>query len=122
MESEYTYSCLLADRGIPLSLINPGSTEVALYFDDALMALEMHKKNKTIILGGDVLIEKGGELMYVYQLWGNEYIYLNWYFKPNQNNLSDCYMASHEAALKNLCEIKKISDQFKTTCLIVFVI
>lgn len=122
MEISYIYEDFIRDKGISLSLINLGSNEFALYFDDAMSALELLKKEKAIILGGDVLVDNNEELMYAYQQWGGEYTYLNWYFECNNNDLIQCYLESYNWAKEKLNEIKRISDQFKAICLIVFVV
>lgn len=122
MEISCIYEDFIRDKGISLSLINPSSNEFALYFDDAMSALELLKKEKVIILGGDVLVDNNEELMYAYQQWGGEYAYLNWYFECNNNDLIQCYLESYNWAKEKLNEIKRISDEFKAICLIVFVV
>ncbi|WP_284119377.1 hypothetical protein [Acinetobacter seifertii] len=120
MEIINKYNDLIENKGISLSLINSGSDEFALYFNDAINSLELLENEKAIIFGGDVLIEEDGELMYAYQQWGGEYIYLNWYFECK--DISRCYLESYNYAKERLNEIKRISDQFRSTCLIVFVV
>ncbi|EOE6710127.1 hypothetical protein ACKSBH_002577 [Acinetobacter baumannii] len=122
MEINSTYSEFIKDKGVSLSLINPGSNEFALYFDDTMSALELLKIEKAIILGGDVLVDKNDELMYAYQQWGGEYAYLNWYFECNNNDLTQCYLESYNWTKEKLNEIKRIIDQFKAISLIVFVV
>jgi hypothetical protein len=71
---------LLATKGVSLAEINPGSTEFALKANDALVAVKVAEDHKLPILGEDILaIKDGVELAYAYQLWGNEYQYLEWY-------------------------------------------
>jgi len=114
------YNDLIENKGVSLSLINSGSDEFALYFNDAINSLELLKNEKAIIFGGDVLIEEDGELMYAISTMGGEYIYLNWYFECK--DISRCYLESYNYAKERLNEIKRISDQFRSTCLIVFVV
>ena len=67
------------ENGIPLSSINPGSNEIALEYENALLAIEILKDNKVAILGGDILTFKTNVLIYAYRLWGDQYQYLNWH-------------------------------------------
>ncbi|MGC4059178.1 MAG: Imm40 family immunity protein [Chitinophagaceae bacterium] len=76
---ENSYLSFVKLNGRQLSEINPGSDEIALGVDNALKALELLKENQIAVLGGDILTEENGELIYAYQLWGEEYQYLNWY-------------------------------------------
>lgn len=92
MENTLSYLNFLKEKGRPLSEINPGSDEIALAVDDALQAIELLKDNQTAILGGGILSEDSGELIYAYQLWGEEYHYLNWYCDRIDNEREDDYL------------------------------
>jgi hypothetical protein len=63
------YKSILGSRGHQLSVINPGSSEVALDRPSALEAIEALSGSAVAILGGDVLTEDGGSLRYVYATW-----------------------------------------------------
>jgi len=63
------YMNFLKERGRSLSEINPGSDEVALNIDDALQAIEFLKESQLPILGGDILSDESGKLVYTYENW-----------------------------------------------------
>ena len=118
-----SYLKLLREKGRPLSEINPGSDEMALTLEDALLALEKLKDSQTAILGGDVLTEESGRLIYAYQLWGDEYIYLNWYCEriPNEGQI-DYSERSYFTAKESILNARKVSVNFNKKCYIVLVI
>jgi hypothetical protein len=123
MKNISIYLDFLKEKGKPLSEINPGSDEIALTIDDALQALELLKDSKVTILGGDILSEEKNELVYAYQLWGDEYIYLNWYCDRMKNEseedyLSRCYTTANEC----IANASKTAEQIKKKCYVVFVI
>ena len=66
------YTSILESKGKLLSLINPGSSEVALTSADALEAIEALRGSRVAILGGDVLTEENGSLRYVYANWHSD--------------------------------------------------
>jgi hypothetical protein len=70
------YFDFLRTNGFPLSTINPGSNEFALEYKNALLAIEMLKETGKVILGGDILSRKDGRLIYIIDLWGDDYYYL----------------------------------------------
>jgi hypothetical protein len=108
--------------GLPLSTINPGSTEFALEYKDALDGLEILKKCDVAILGGDILTLKSGKLIYVYQLWGDEYHYLNWYcLKMKKESEQEYFFRSCLVAREAIENAHKIALKFGDPCYIVFV-
>ena len=116
------YLEFLKEKGKPLSEINPGSDEIALTVSDALHALELLRDTQTGILGGDILSEKNNELTYAYQLWGDEYIYLNWCCDRNGNeNNADYLQRSYVLAREGIINASKIAEQLNSKCYIVFV-
>jgi Immunity protein 40 len=108
--------------GFPLSTINPGSNEFALEYKDALLGLEILKKFGVAILGGDILTMKSGELIYSYQVWGDEYHYLNWHCDKIKNESEQQYLfRSFTIARESLENANKIAHKFDNPCYIVFV-
>lgn len=69
MEEMYNYFNFVKKNGRPLSEINPGSDELGLKINDALKAIELLRSEKTAILGGDVLSDEMGSLVYTYENW-----------------------------------------------------
>jgi hypothetical protein len=63
------YNRILFHEGLPLSQINPGSTEYALSADAALRAIGALEGTAIAILGGDVLTENDGKLAYTESNW-----------------------------------------------------
>lgn len=122
MENTLSYLNFIKEKGRPLSEINPGSGEIALAVDDALQAIELLKENQTAILGGDILSEDSGELVYAYQLWGEEYHYLNWYFDRIDNESKDDYLKrSYILAKEGIANAHTTAERLKNKCYIVFV-
>ena len=123
MKSISSYLDFLKEKGKPLSEINPGSDEVALTVSDSLQALELLKDSQTTILGGDILSEENNELIYAYQLWGDEYQYLNWYCDSVDNESNEDYRKrSYVLAREGITNAKAIAEKLQKKCYIVFVI
>nr|WP_260562332.1 hypothetical protein [Algoriella xinjiangensis] len=95
---------------------------MALNVNDALQALELAKYDKILILGGDILSERNGSLIYAYQLWGDEFQYLNWYCDKLKNENNENYLKrSLNVAKEAIINAKIISEQLNKKCLIVFI-
>lgn len=122
MRSISTYLNFLREKGRELSEINPGSDEIALTVEDALQALELIKDSEEIILGGDILSEDNNELIYAYQLWGEEYHVLNWCCdKTNNESKEDYLKRSYDIAKESITNANKIAQKLKRKCYILFV-
>lgn len=123
MKSISTYLNFLQKKGRPLSEINPGSDETALAVNDALQALDLLEHNQMTILGGDILSEENNELAYAYQVWGDEYQYLNWYCDRVDNESKDDYAKrSYVLARESIANANATAEKLKKKCYIVFVI
>ena len=121
-QSMNSYFNFIKEKGKPLSEINPGSDELALTVSDALQALDLLRDSQTVVLGGDVLSEKNEELIYAYQLWGDEHQYLNWYCDRIDNESKASYLQrSYELAREGITNANKTAEQLKKKCYIVFV-
>lgn len=122
MENTLSYLDFIKEKGRPVSEINPGSDEIALAVDDALQAIELLKDNQKAILGGDILSEDNGELIYAYQLWGEEYHYLNWYCDREDNESKDNYAKrSYILAKEGIANAHATAEKLQKKCYIVFV-
>ena len=122
MRSISIYLNFLREKGRILSEINPGSDEIALTVEDALQALELIKDSKEIILGGDILSEDNNELIYAYQLWGEEYHVLNWCCYRTSNESKDAYLKkSYDIAKESITNANEIAGKLKRKCFIVLV-
>lgn len=123
MNQSSDYTSFLKENGKPLSEINPGSNEFALTVSDALHALELLKESQTVILGGDVLSEENGRLVYAYQLWGEQYIYLNWFCDKHdiESQIEYC-MRSYEVAKESIYKTIDVSKQLEMVSYIVLVV
>lgn len=120
MKNVSAYIDFLKEKGKKLSEINPGSDEVALTVNDALQALELIRESKLIILGGDILSEEKGELIYAYQLWGEEYHVLNWYLTSKDYEEKN-YSKSYDLARESITNARATAEKLKKKCYIVFV-
>ena len=122
MKKKSNYLIFLEKKGISLSIINPGSEEKALLIEDSLQVINLLKDEKIAILGGDILSEINGKLIYAYQLWGSEYISLNWYCDEIPNENRDTYLnRSYEIAKKTIIEVNAIADNLNKKCYVVLV-
>lgn len=122
MRNISNYLDFLKEKGKPLSQINPGSDEIALTINDAIQALELLVDTQIIILGGDILSEENNELVYAYQLWGEEYQYLNWYCdKKDNESEADYLQRSYVLAREGIANANKTAEKLKKKCYIVFV-
>jgi len=110
------------ENGIPLSSINPGSNEIALEYENALLAIEILKDNKVAILGGDILTFETNVLIYAYRLWGDQYQYLNWYCDRNKDEEENEYLArSYSVAIFSINNANEISKRYGNKCYVVIV-
>jgi hypothetical protein len=117
------YYDLLEEVGRPLSAINPGSNERALPCAMALGGIEILSNLEIPILGGDILTEQSGELMYAAQSWGSKYVSLDWYCKrQNGEDLLDYIRRSHSLAISSIRHANEIALDFKQKCFVVLVI
>ena len=122
MKKKSNYLIFLEKKGISLSIINPGSEEKALLIEDSLQVINLLKDEKIAILGGDILSEINGKLIYAYQLWGSEYISLNWYCDEIPNENRDTYLnRSYEIAKKTIIEVNAIADNLNKKCYVALV-
>jgi hypothetical protein len=122
MESTTNYFDFIKEKGRPLSEINPGSDEIALTIDNALNGLELLKTSHVEILGGDIFSEDNGELIYAYQLWGEEYHYLNWSCdRLNSESKDDYLKRSYDIAKQAIIKASKVAEKLNKKCYIVFV-
>ena len=123
MKNISIYLDFLKEKGKPLSEINIGSDEIALMVSDALQALELLISNQTAILGGDILSEANNELIYAYQLWGEEYQYLSWYCdKANNESQEDYIRRSYVVAKENIKIANDTAKSLNKECYIVIVV
>jgi hypothetical protein len=104
------YQNFIWAKGRPLSEINPGSSEFGLKISDALRAIELLQGTDVIIVGGDVLSDESGKLIYTYENWDVE--------KINKENLTDYANRSYDIAKKY---INKISENTTTNKLLYIV-
>lgn len=74
-------------KGNEINLSSSGLNDVAWKYEDALALIEHCEKNKTFILGGDVLAKKDNEYQHNYD---------NWYFNSNQGNYKDSVKKTKE--------------------------
>jgi len=122
MKKKSNYLIFLEKKGISLSIINPGSEEKALLIEDSLQVINLLKDEKIAILGGDILSEINGKLIYAYQLWGSEYISLNWYCDEIPNENRDTYLnRGYEIAKKTIIEVNAIADNLNKKCYVALV-
>lgn len=122
MNSISIYLNFLKKKGISLSDINIGSEEYALNIINSLAALNLLKDSKSSVLGGDILTEENNKLMYAYQIWGDEFISLNWYCEKIENESKEQYLKrSYNIARSSILEANKIAEKLNKKCFIVLV-
>jgi hypothetical protein len=82
MSGTSTLKAFLESRGIVLDSL--GLQERALRRDDALHAVDLAKSAGVELLGGDVYVEKHGQL---------ESAYANWYSEPRDGEAENAFVA-----------------------------
>lgn len=123
MQLESNYKDFIKSRGIPLSEINPGSSELALSVEDALFAIELLDNSQTIILGGDIISNQNGNLGYAIHLWGYDYHYLNWYCDRLEREIENEYrLRSYIVAKESIGAAHLIAKKMKSVCYIALVV
>jgi hypothetical protein len=117
------YADVVNVRGRLLSVINPGSDEVAFGVDDAIMVIELLADCKIIILGGDVLTDDtNGNLSYVVHEWGYEYVFLSWSCDSVAGESFSSYLQrSVSMAIEKVMKISGFAKNKNALCYIVFV-
>lgn len=91
------YLNYLRKKRRPLSEINPGSDEIALTIDEALEAIELLQRTQSAILGGDILSDESGKLVYTYENWYSE--------KEDSVSQADYANKSYDVAKKYIHEV-----------------
>ncbi|MDH6356076.1 thiamine monophosphate kinase [Dysgonomonas sp. PH5-45] len=124
MDSLDNYYHFIAEEGIPMSLMNPGSNEIAIIAKKSLIAIEMLKKISVPIVGGDIVTkDEKGELSYAFHDWGESYVYLNFYCNEEKGESKESYVnRSYEVAKKGILEAVKVARKLGKECYIVLVI
>ena len=126
MKTILDYLNFLREKGISLSERTFGNDEFALNISDALRALDILYESQIVILGGDILSEKGnGEFIYAYQLLGDgqEYHYLNWYCDKQEDESQEEYAKRSYIVAKEGIKIANIvAERLEKKCYIVIVI
>lgn len=121
--SDIGYWIFRQKNGRSLADLNPGSDEMALTVSDTLVAVNLLEKEKMPILGADVLLEYEGNLRYLYQILGYEYIYLNWYCDKQDNENNEEYIQrSYNVAKEYINSIAEIEKEYNIQCYIVLVV
>ncbi len=123
MKSISTYLDFLKEKGKQLSEFYHGSDKMALTVSDALQSLELLRSSRVAILGGDIISEENNELIIAYQLWGDRYLYLNWYCDQDDNESREDYLQrSYILAKEGISNASKTAERLNKKCYIVFVI
>ena len=118
-----TYLNFIKARGRILSEINPESNEIALIANDALSAITLLNELQVVILGGDILCDDSGKLIYAYQYWGSKYISLNWYCDRSLNESDlDYQNRSYNIAKEAINTAISVAMQLSKNCYVVIVI
>lgn len=109
------YLELLENKGFSLEYMNPGTTEKALQYDDAMHAIELIKEDDFAILGGDIVtLDKKGEFTYAY---------LSWNVDDEKEETSKSYKErSYKESEDYIVYINKILTKKKKPCFIIFAI
>lgn len=122
MKDQDKYFELLREFGRPLAEINPGSSEVALSCEKAGEAIEILKELNRPILGGDIVSERNGSILYAYQAWGSKYISLNWYCKKEPEEEAEAFVRrSLRLAEERIDDARTVASQLGQECFVVLV-
>ncbi len=118
-----TYFDFVKSHGKSLSTRYPGSKEFAFSQDDAFQAIELLKKTKTPILGGDVLTLDEDGLIYAYQSWGQGYHYLSWNCENNNTEILEEYtFRSYDKAIDAINHATVVAEKLEKKCFFVLVV
>jgi len=113
----------IKSKGKSLSTINPGSDELALNVEDALLAVELLKTANAAILGGDILTCNSEGLIYAHKSWGSEYHYLNWYCDKSEDETQEEYKErSFDTANKAINQAADTAAKLNKCCFVVLVV
>lgn len=115
---------LIRTKGLSLSEINPGSEEYALSVSDSLDVLQLLFEEQTGVLGGDIISRNAGEgLIYAYQLWGDQYIYLNWYCeRVESESRVEFITRSIDMAKLSINRADEVARKLGKSCFVVLVV
>ncbi|MCU0408953.1 MAG: Imm40 family immunity protein [Bacteroidales bacterium] len=117
------YFEFIKEKGNPLSKLNPGSNEYALEVEDAYRAIELLKEGQIPVLGGDILSNNSGSLIYAYQFWGSKYHSLNWYCEKENSETSENFCKrSYCIATEAIDKAKNIAKKLGEKCYIVLIV
>ncbi len=123
MNQVSAYMDLIRVKGMSLSVINPGSEEVALSIDDALKAVKLLEGTGLYIYGGDIMTIGDKGLAYANVDWGSEYHSLDWFYEPvkDKTRIENATL-SYNAARVAIDKASKVASSLEKECLIVLVV
>jgi len=120
MTNYYKY---IIKKGLRVSEINPGSSEYALGVSDALDVVKLIRGKNVAVLGGDILTNKDGELIYAYQFWGSSYHYLNWHCDQSPQEPAREYISRSQQLAENSIELaSKTAESLNQNCYVVLIL
>ena len=113
----------IKEKGKSLSEINPGSNEYALEVDDTLQAISLLKESQIPVLGGDILSNKSGSLVYAYQFWGSQYHCLNWSCEKTDGETKEVFCSRSYYIAKEAIDVaSKTAKKLGKECYITLVV
>ena len=120
---KFNYQRFVTERGRPLTEIHESSDEIALSASDSLKALELLQSDSIQILGGDILSERDGQLVYAYQIWGEQYHSLNWYCEKEDGESHDDFNIRAVAIARDaILAAERIAKELEMKCFVVFIL
>ncbi len=99
------------EKGRPLSEINPGSDEIALKINDAFHTINLLQEIRIPILGGDVLSDESGKLIYTYENWYTE--------RKDRESNEDYTNRSYEDAREYIKGVEKRSGKNRYVVIVI---
>lgn len=122
MKSISTYLDFLKEKGKQLPEIHHGSDQIVLTVSDALQSIELLRSSRIAIHGGDIFSKENNEFIIAYQLWGERYLYLNWYCDQFDNESREDYLQrSYILAKEGITNASKTAEKLKKECYILLV-
>ncbi|MCE6988168.1 hypothetical protein [Dyadobacter sp. CY323] len=123
MKETSDYLKFLKEKGRPLNPSYSESLEIALNIEECLTAIDILNRADVLILGGEILTENNGQLIYAIHKWGYEYSYLNWSVDRKEVNESvKTYISeSHRKARECILAANEVADRLKNKCFVVLV-
>ncbi len=114
------YIEFMSTKGKTIPKVSGDIKSRAFLVDDSLEAIELLEKERSLILGGEILTsDENNDLRYAIHEWGPEYVYLNWSIPSKEDHPDVNYLElGYSLARKSTQEARIAATRLGRDCYI----